>query len=440
MVYNDIMARTKQPLTKGEKLLLFWVGVFIAVIGGGSWWWIDANTIPHIDFPTPVMPVPNARDDFLKATTLLAKQSDINDAMSILGGKKPRSSAMLTPALIDAALKANGPALAALRAGFANEYREKLVRDINMRFPHYATYRQLARTLCTDSMNRAKKGDATGAMRSGLDGIEFGTMIPQGGTVITDMVGIACVAITREPLWEVADTLTASDAITAATRLERILDKSVPLDDVYTEEKWATLASTIQMMHDPNWRKQLGGVDMQDIESNVDLSKRWRFYTMRKGQIITNYNTYMDQLIANAKSPYAGKVTKPRLPNDPINEMFLPIYDIFCFKHTQRDVYNRLLLLKLALHAYDLDHKRYPVKLTALVHGYLTALPDDPYAVSGTFQYKVTKKGYLLYSIGPDSKDDGGTPCKEGQRSASTGTGPLKPTSTGDIVAGINVQ
>ncbi|MHC5540499.1 hypothetical protein ACYOEI_19950, partial [Singulisphaera rosea] len=47
----------------------------------------------------------------------------------------------------------------------------------------------------------------------------------------------------------------------------------------------------------------------------------------------------------------------------------------------------------------------------ALTPGLLSAIPSDPFAAKqGPLVYRNTGSGALLYSVGPDGKDDGGTP------------------------------
>jgi hypothetical protein len=67
----------------------------------------------------------------------------------------------------------------------------------------------------------------------------------------------------------------------------------------------------------------------------------------------------------------------------------------------------RNLHLAFALAAYRADIGRYPAKLDDLAPKYLDKLPDDLFAAK-PLVYKPEEKGYLLYSIGVDGKDDGG--------------------------------
>jgi len=60
-----------------------------------------------------------------------------------------------------------------------------------------------------------------------------------------------------------------------------------------------------------------------------------------------------------------------------------------------------------ALAAYRADRGTYPADLGALVHKYLPAMPEDPFS-AGPLRYKREEAGFLLYSVGPNGKDDGG--------------------------------
>jgi tRNA A-37 threonylcarbamoyl transferase component Bud32 len=72
--------------------------------------------------------------------------------------------------------------------------------------------------------------------------------------------------------------------------------------------------------------------------------------------------------------------------------------------HEQRQ---RNLLLAFALAAYRQDHGRYPEKLDALAPAYLPHVPQDLFRGQALI-YRQADKGYLLYSVGPNGRDDQG--------------------------------
>jgi hypothetical protein len=63
----------------------------------------------------------------------------------------------------------------------------------------------------------------------------------------------------------------------------------------------------------------------------------------------------------------------------------------------------------LAIGGYRTEHGRYPEKLQELIPKYLDRVPIDPLS-GGETRYRQTTGGYLLYSVGPNRKDDGGPP------------------------------
>jgi hypothetical protein len=65
------------------------------------------------------------------------------------------------------------------------------------------------------------------------------------------------------------------------------------------------------------------------------------------------------------------------------------------------------VVLAFALARYKLDHQRYPAELSALAPKYLPQIPLDIFS-GKPLVYRLTENGYLLYSVGPNGKDEDG--------------------------------
>lgn len=67
------------------------------------------------------------------------------------------------------------------------------------------------------------------------------------------------------------------------------------------------------------------------------------------------------------------------------------------------------VMASISLSAYRRDHGEYPAGLDSLLHGYLAAIPNDPY-VDRPLRYVrgQDRQDYVLYSVGPNQTDDGG--------------------------------
>ncbi len=75
----------------------------------------------------------------------------------------------------------------------------------------------------------------------------------------------------------------------------------------------------------------------------------------------------------------------------------------------------------LAVERYRMAHASLPETLDQLVPGYLAAVPVDPFD-GAPLRYKRFDRGFLVYSVGEDGKDDGGKqePPKETKKSGET--------------------
>jgi hypothetical protein len=63
--------------------------------------------------------------------------------------------------------------------------------------------------------------------------------------------------------------------------------------------------------------------------------------------------------------------------------------------------------LLFALAAYRAEQGEYPAELAGLCPKYVKSLPADPFG-TGPIRYKREPPGYVLYSVGPNGRDDGG--------------------------------
>lgn len=365
------------------------------------------NAPPRVSIPTPRMPSPNALDTYVQAANILTGQTGIDAGVNRPFTAKQR-----------ALVEANAHALKLTRQGFTLPYRCRPLRSINDTFPEYRQERELARLLTVEGQIKQEQGDWYGAVNSRLDAVRLGADVPHGGVILSDLVGIACQSIGRQRLWDVVDHLTAAQARQAAHRLEAIQTRQVPFVDVLQEEKWSGQSVMMNSFRNPKWQ----AIDFWH-------SKRMSMH---------NYTRYMDTAMKSARQPYALGNTEPPMPHDLMTAFLAPVVTPARLRHTDNEGQNALLITALALHAYHLEHGAYPTALSELVPAYLARVPDDPFALSGPVRYRRNGAAFVLYSVGPDGKDDGGTPIRD---TSKTGRSRyfVWLDSQGDIVAGQNL-
>ena len=92
-----------------------------------------------------------------------------------------------------------------------------------------------------------------------------------------------------------------------------------------------------------------------------------------------------------------------------VSSILTPSFDRSVLLHFRTLATRRMAATALAIRLYELDHGRRPASLDELVPAYLDALPADPFAADGrTFGYKPHAPSPILYSLGPDGRDDAG--------------------------------
>jgi len=159
-----------------------------------------------------------------------------------------------------------------------------------------------------------------------------------------------------------------------------------------------------------------------------------------KKRCLQGYSNLMEINIARARQPYISRSPLPPGPSDILSQQIRPEYDQMWFRALNTETQNGLLLVALALHAYRLEHGNYPPSLVELVPSHLQNLPDDPFALHGSFDYRNEGEKFVLYSIGPDGKDDSGKPIDNPKYTDSHYRLQVQSESQGDIVAGVNFR
>lgn len=416
------------------RMMIGITGLFVAGLLALCWRMVSDN--PVMAVPNPVMPSSNAFDFYAAAGNGIVNNKQIDDASD--------ATTAMTRAQKEAVVQQNAGALHSLHQGFAYEYCNPPARSFNALFPYFANDRRLARLLALQSRVRAAHGDWNGAAESALDAIRIGEDLPQGGVLIAALVGEACEAIGQRPLSKTVEHLNAAQSRAAAKRLEAMMDRHFSYADTMQEEKWMGQAGIQEMLRGVTIRTALANAD-SILETDAPASQRYSMalhMLFGKKRILQNYTQLLDAVTAQARQPYAAKPPPLPVPSDPFTEMIAPIFtNKGRVGEAKGEAQNGLLLIALALRAYRLEHGRYPVTLAELAPVYVKKIPADPFALQGVFGYRIAGNTFVLYSVGPDGKDNGGVPINDPKwatPASPKGRYRVMIESQGDIVAGVN--
>jgi hypothetical protein len=456
----------KKPWSRVEKAILITAAVAFIATAAGVIVTTESNLDPVVTIPKPTVPNPNGFDYLVVASQRLVQAWPMQGYVpmrlfsSPLNVRKSRKSLELftvgmgrylqgfgtnaknydlhDPKIMAAAtglLQQNQTAISTAEQGLQYVY---LTPPSGPRVaPYFAPFRNLVSVLAFRANVDAARGDGNGAVTSALDAVRIGSQIPRGGVVVNALVGYDCEAIGRKPIWDNLNALGSDQCHRVASTLESIDASADSYADVLTEQKWAGEANLMQVLVTPNWKTQV----LQATQNVTNTQDPWKgvrdsLYVsmLGKRRIVDDYIAHMNAAIVAARGPYGTQAEVTA--SDRITDGLFFLGDRF--KSTFNQTEDRLLATTCALRAYQLDHGAYPATLGQLVPSYLSSVPLDPFATSSPLRYRLTGAKYVLYSIGPDMHDDGGTPVFDPTSSNADAQHWVQGDSHGDIVAGVN--
>lgn len=465
--------KPKIPWSHWDRILMGAIGRVVALSSIVALWFHQLDIDPQVSVPTPALPKHNAYNYYVAAGNSLIDHEKIDYAVAHLPIPPPPAplpqnvGASSGPGAVSpyrprwtperfyslaqkaALVRENARTLKLLREGLAYPYQEPPVRSFSTLMPHLVQVRDMAGLLSLKAEVEAERGDWNAAINSNLDAIQMGQELPHGGPWRGTMAGDACQFAGRHHAWDCIGHLNGKDAQAAERRLEVIDARHVCWADVMQEQKLADQAGLMECMTRADWPMSYRKLAWFDDGSDMSGRQRLDLLQIRlsgKRAIMSNCTRYMNQCITNARQPYAAHPEAPNRGSDPISRDLDENLDGERFSDVNSQAENALLLVALALRSYGLEHGAYPATLAILRPKYLKAMPDDPFALSGPLRYKCLGQKYVLYSVGPDGKDDGGRPIFDAWRQAPTVVGEqdrryeVFEFSKGDIVSGVNPQ
>jgi hypothetical protein len=338
------------------------------------------------------------------------------------------------------------PALAVLRAAFNKPYLHPSEDPSGNGFtPQHSAFRELARVISGVADCYDLSGRPYLAAQIALDGEEMAVTIPHGGGQLPRMVGSACQSISMHAFERLLPKLNSSELDAIGARLERISATRTPYRETLLTAADENALSKLEYLRTLGKKSLFGRYraisdDLDSADNTVGMinslvgkqnhpttkSKPMqiaRFMFSNKGAAIRQKLDYNRALARESEQPFTGKSSIQAPKDQSLYPLAVNAND-FRSDAVTTEVELDLYRIETALYRYKAHRGKFPSQLIDLKPTYLREVPVDGFG-GGAFRYSVTVSGFLLYSIGSDFTDDGGTPK---QWPAS-----LTP---GDIVAG----
>jgi hypothetical protein len=248
-------------------------------------------------------------------------------------------------------VESNHEALTLAEVGLSRECRVTLpvtLKDLQTHLDRASDLRQLCRLLGAAARLAEIEGQGQEVSRYGLDIIRVANKGAKGGLTNDALVGFACESIGQRAIARSREALAAEDCRGLVTALEAIDEQREPVDRVFRRDR--------------AW-----------------FSGQYSIFSRAMLAISPRVNRLLQASLGPLERGF--QVASARL---------------------------RLLIAELAIRRYRLEQGSEPSSLEALVPGYLTRVPVDPFS-SRAIQYRpANAPGHRLYFLGPDGKDDAG--------------------------------
>ncbi len=308
--------------------------------------------------------------------------------------------------------------------------------------PSVQKCRELANALAARAMLRVGEGKFDEAWQDLLACHRLGRLVARGGTLIEALVGIAIDQIASN-----ADLAYLERANLTAKQIQDRLKDSQGLppmapmaDKIDLAERFMYLDSLrlirgggvgmLEGLSGGRTKKpsaaELKALDMIDWEPALRNGNRWydRLAAALRLQDRADRQKALDQIeedltaltkeaaeMANLEKLLLGKdppdKTVGKVIGDVLIGLMIPAARKVQDAHDRIEQVQRNLHLAFALAGYHRDHGRYPAKLDDLAPKYLAAVPGDLFS-GKPLVYRPSEKGYLLYSVGVNGKDEEG--------------------------------
>ena len=307
--------------------------------------------------------------------------------------------------------------------------------------------RSAGRALAARAMLCMHEGKTGEAWHDLLAYHRLARLTAQGPTLVDGLVGVALEGHARRADAVMAHfgTLTAEQARACQADLCTLPEMTTCVDKIDMAERWMFLDTVSYSAREgPHVLQELDGTGGSDKPTVRKTLLKWLTNMAVDWDVALRMgNSWYDRLVRGAHAPVGrvrsemldeieeemramrAKVKDPesiakdllsgKSPRAVASErmgqaflgLFLPgirsVLDVEDRNATQA----RLTDVVFTLAAYRADHGSYPAELAELGPQYLVEMPKDPFT-GEDFRYRRRGTGYLLYSVGPNGKDDDG--------------------------------
>ncbi len=275
-------------------------------------------------------------------------------------------------------------------------------------------FRELARLLTLKTQFHIYKKEYNQATQDCIDIIKFGQHLEKGGNSLSKRMGMA---IESNGYKNLRNAAFQAKGLNYSHLLENI--QSIKNNNFETMKHLKILLEN--ELHDISFNVSpllLGEKDWQQFKENYNASG----YTQE--DIMKSIGACYIEAMEYIDSPYNEGLKSwqlPEKPQNPVQYILMPILRNMYIECGRLDTERDATSIVIGLEYYNSKNNKYPEKLLDLVPKYLPSLPLDPFT-GESFIYQRMGKGWKIYSLGSDLKNDFG---EKNSYTSKDGTGDI---------------
>jgi hypothetical protein len=308
-------------------------------------------------------------------------------------------------------LEAARPALTTLRQALAFPHWRlvdpKQVAEFETPDEEYEALQEFTRLLSAEALQRKRKGDVDGALESCQTILKLCRHMDDEPYLIAFLVQKVIFAIGTRALWD--EVLSDADASATAYRTVLAELRAWDIDRAFVRALKGERVIVGILFYD-SFRKKLWVRGLFPVSTWIAANQSLTLAFYRQLLPIAQKGVPYDrQKISRLIADFTQKTqgTSTMLANLLISFVISFVTQESFDRVTDAHALQRVTEVALALRLYRKEHGRYPEDLQALAPKFLLSVPSDPYD-GKPLRYRKLQKGFKVWSVGGNRKDDGG--------------------------------
>jgi hypothetical protein len=273
---------------------------------------------------------------------------------------------------------------------------------------HLGDLRASARNLEFEAIIQAEHGERDAAVQTLSDSIRFAHTISGEPLLISQLIRFACCALNINGLERVLNRITMTDDQLRRLSIEiRGGEDPQALGRAFAGERCFQADFSVRAFEMTRDRWAVMGRKPPLAEM------LWLRFCSVSGLLqlrLIHYLDTTDKCIKAAQSPFPSRLESFRALD--IKTKNRDHYRDILAREARCIALLRTAQTALGMERYRLAHGKLSDSLADLAPAYLAAVPIDPFD-GQPLRYKKLAKGYVVYSVGEDGKDDGGDEKKD---------------------------